>query len=362
MKTRAYAVILAGGRGERFWPMSTARKPKQLLALVSRRPLLAEAVARIRPLFPPERILIITGLDLLAEVRRMVPFLPAANLIGEPCSRDTAPAITLAAALIKARDPQAVFCVLTADHVIGDLPVFRRALRDCLRRASETENLFTIGIKPVFPSTGFGYIEAAAGGSASGSATVFGAVRRFVEKPELRSAVRYLAAGCYFWNSGMFIWALPVFEKALRGLAPDLARLLDQLAPVVLRRGFGDVLKKLYPGLRKISVDYALLEKAKNIVMARGDFSWDDVGSWTALRNHYPADARGNVVVGRAEMLDAADNIVVGGEGLVAMLGVKDLVVVRSGASVMVCHKDRVQDIKRLVARLKDKKCYRELV
>ena len=352
MNTDTYAVILAGGRGERFWPMSTHRRPKQLLALVGRRALLADAVGRIRAIVPEKRILVITSVDLQDAVRRLLPELPKANVIGEPCGRDTAAAITLAAALIKARNPHAVFCVLTADHVVGDVAVFRRTLKESLARAAAADVLVTIGLKPAFPSTGFGYIEA--GKRLAGpSLTAFYHVKRFVEKPNERIAARYVKTGRFYWNSGMFVWSLSAWERALRRHCPPLARLLDTLTPLAGRTGFQSELKRAYAGLEKISVDYAVMEHADNIVMAEGVFPWDDVGSWSALEQHFPKDGHGNVVVGNGELMESSGNIVVADGGLVALIGVDNMVVVKAGAVTLVCRKDRSQEVKRMVEKLR---------
>lgn len=352
MNNDAYAVIMAGGRGERFWPMSTSRRPKQLLALVGRRALLADAVHRLRSIIPEKRILVITSVDLQDAVRQLLPGLPKANVIGEPCGRDTAAAITLGAAVIKARNPNAVFCVLTADHVVSDAVVFRRTLNDALSRAASADVLLTIGLKPTFPSTGFGYIEA--GGRLAGPGhTVFYHVKRFVEKPNARMAERYVKAGRFYWNSGMFIWSLSAWERALRRHRPSLGRLLNALMPLVGRPGFQAKLKRAYTGLEKISVDYAVMEHADNIVMAEGLFAWDDIGSWSALENHFPKDARGNVVMGNGELMESSGNIVVADSGLVALVGVDNLVVVKAGAVTLVCRKDRSQEVRRMVAQLR---------
>jgi mannose-1-phosphate guanylyltransferase len=352
MNTDAYAVILAGGRGERFWPMSTRLRPKQLLALVGRRALLADAVDRIRSIIPEKRILVITGVDLQDAVRRLLPGLPKANVIGEPCGRDTAAAITLAAALIKARNPNAVFCVLTADHVIGNAAVFRQTLKDAFARATAADVLVTIGLKPAFPSTGFGYIEA--GGRLAGpSRTAFYRVRRFVEKPNASIAARYVKAGRFYWNSGMFVWSLSTWERALRRHCPPLACLVGTLTPLAGRPGFQSELKRAYAGLKKISVDYAVMEHADNIVMAEGAFSWDDVGSWSALEKHFPKDKHGNVIVGNGELMESSGNIVVADNGLVALVGVDNMVVVKAGAVTLVCRKDRSQEVKRMVEKLR---------
>lgn len=355
MNTDAYAVILAGGRGERFWPMSTRRRPKQLLALVGRRALLADAVYRIRAIIPEKRILVITSVDLQDAVCRLLPGLPKANVIGEPCGRDTAAAITLAAALIKARNPNAVFCVLTADHVVGDASVFRRTLKEAFARAAAADVLVTIGLKPAFPSTGFGYIEAGARLAGLGR-TIFYRVRRFVEKPTARIAERYVKTGRFYWNSGMFVWSLSAWERALRRHCPSLARLLDTLTPLADRKGFNAELKRAYAGLEKISVDYAVMEHADNIVMAEGVFPWDDVGSWSALEQHFPKDGHGNVIVGNGELMESSGNIVVADNGLVALVGVDNMVVVKAGAVTLVCRKDRSQEVKRMVEKLRHRR------
>lgn len=370
MKSNMYAVILAGGRGERFWPLSTRHRPKQLLALVGRRALLADAVWRIRAIIPEKRILVITSVDLQDAVCRLLPGLPKANVIGEPCGRDTAAAIALAAALIKARNPKAVFCVLTADHVVGDAAVFRRTLKDVFARAAGADVLMTIGLKPAFPSTGFGYIEVGApdrnascsdaGGRLAGpdrrrhlARTVFYRVRRFVEKPNARIAARYVKTGRFYWNSGMFVWSLSAWERALRRHCPRLAHVLDTLTPLAGRPGFQSALKRAYAGLDKISVDYAVMEHADNIVMAEGVFPWDDVGSWSALEQHFPKDRHGNVIVGKGELMESSGNIVVADNGLVALIGVDNLVVVKAGAVTLVCRKDRSQEVKRMVEKLR---------
>ncbi len=366
MSNNTYAVILAGGRGERFWPMSTRRRPKQLLSLIGRRALLVEAVDRIRPIIPVKRILVITSLDLQEAVCRLLPAMPRANVIGEPCGRDTAAAITVASALIKARDPRAVFCVLTADQVIGDATVFRRTLKDAMSCAAAADVLVTIGIKPSYASTGFGYIEArenlaVPGLKRSDVRTAFCRVRRFVEKPGARVAAGYLKTGRFYWNSGMFVWALPVWEHALRRHCPILAHLLDTLVPLAGRPQFQAELKRAYAGLEKISVDYAIMEHASNIVMAKANFAWDDVGTWSALAKHFPKDAHDNVVIGNGELMESAGNIVVADNGLVALVGVDNMVVVKAGAVTLVCHKDRAQDVKRMVEKLgrrRDKKTW----
>jgi mannose-1-phosphate guanylyltransferase len=350
-----FAVILAGGKGERFWPLSTARRPKQLLSLVGDRPLLAQAVERLDGLIPPDHIFVVTAEDLVEPTRLYVPDLRASNIVGEPMGRDTAAAIAVGAGLVRGRDENAVFCVLTADHVIGDLAVFRTTLERCMRLASEREVLVTIGIPPRWPSSAYGYIECGKALPADGNVEFLQA-KRFVEKPDTETAKEYVAGGRFLWNSGMFIWSVRSIESALMRHRPELGGLIRRVAEARGGDAVRDVLAAEYPRIERISIDYAVMEKATNIVVAKGQFAWDDVGSWTALEEHFPKDADGNVLVGLCEAMDAQGNIVVSDSGLTALVDVKDLVVVRTRDVTLVCPKHRAQDIKKLVERLRARK------
>ncbi|NLB60059.1 MAG: NTP transferase domain-containing protein [Lentisphaerae bacterium] len=355
MLPHAYALILAGGRGERFWPLSTTHRPKQLLKLIGKRPMIATAVNYLRGLVPPERTYIITRAELVQPTHKILPTMPRANIIGEPVGRDTAAAITLGITLIKARDPQAVVVVLTADHIIGDLPAFQRILKTALQLANSTPHLITLGIKPSWASTAFGYI-------ASGQrhclqqGVEFMKVKRFIEKPSAAAAARYLKSGTFFWNSGMFVWSVDTYQKALAQHCPALGRLMQKLEPAIGKATFNSRLRSAYQRLPKISVDYALMEKATNIIMAKGNFAWDDIGSWSALENHFRKDRRRNIILGQAATLGASGNIVVADAGLVALIGVDNLVVVRSEHATLICPKDRAQDVKAMVELLRRNK------
>jgi len=231
-----YAVILAGGSGERFWPMSTASRPKQFLSISSGKPLICEAVERIEKLIPLKQIFIITRKDLAGMVRRVMPKFPVRNIIGEPFGRDTAAAIALGAAVVKRRNPEAAFCVLTADHVIGNHDVFLKTLREAFRLALASDNLVTIGIKPGFPSTGFGYIEAGRSFQRKAGISFF-RVKGFVEKPDRKTAVKYLRKGSFYWNSGMFIWSVVALEKAIAEHRPQLLGLIRKVSEAGDKRG-----------------------------------------------------------------------------------------------------------------------------
>lgn len=358
MLDHAYAVILAGGYGERFWPASTAARPKQLLSLLGDRTMLEMAVDRLDGLIPPERVLVLTSADLVEATAEAAPSLAAENIIGEPMRRDTAAAVALAAAVVKARDSQGVFCILTADHVMGDLGRFRATLREGLELASTEHVLITIGITPRHPATGYGYIEAvtAHDGTTDGpdGEIEFRRVERFVEKPDRATAERYVASGDFWWNSGMFMWSADSVRAAFVAHRPELAAFIDEMVPTVDTSGFANALEAGFEPLEKISIDYALMERADNIVMAVGTFAWDDVGSWPAVGNHLETDDAGNAFMGELETLDASSNVVISEGRLTALIGVDDLVVVHTDRATLICPKDRAEEVKKLVARFRD--------
>ncbi len=351
--SHAYAVVLAGGYGERFWPASTAAKPKQLLSLLGDRTMLEMAVDRLDGLIPVERVIVLTSVDLVDATRSATPGLPIDNVIGEPMRRDTAAAVALAAAVVKARDPEGVFCIVTADHVMGDLDRFRETLSAGLNLASVEDVLITIGITPRYPATGYGYIHAVDRLSASDEIE-FRSVDRFVEKPDRATAAGYVDSGEFWWNSGMFIWSVAAVHRAFAAHRPELASFIDALVPAVDTPAFAQALFDGFEPLDKISIDYALMERADNIVMAVGTFAWDDVGSWPAVGDHLDTDADGNAVRGELEALDATSNIVVGADGrLTALIGVSDLIVVHTETATLIVPKDRAEEVKSLVARMR---------
>lgn len=349
-----YAVILAGGKGERFWPLSTAKRPKQLLDLVGNKAMIAQAVDRISDLIPADHVFVVTNAELVDATRAVLPGVPEGNIIGEPMGRDTAAAVALGCALVEHRDPAAAFCILTADHVMGDLPVFRRTLEDALALAIREPVLITMGIRPEHPDTGFGYIHAGAVQSSEGE-TSFARVVKFEEKPSLARAKTFVADGNYFWNSGMFIWSVPTLKSGLERFCAPLVCMMDAVRPHIGRDSFTGVLRKRFQELSKISIDYALMEKADNILMAEGGFAWDDVGSWPALEKHFEADEEGNTCIGNTELLDASGNILVSRERLTACIGVQNLIVVQAEGVTLVCPKDRAQDVKQLVKALHER-------
>lgn len=356
-----YAVILAGGRGERFWPLSTARRPKQLLSLVGEKALLAQAVDRLEGLIPHERILVITNQDLVEATRKAAPYLPPENIVGEPVGRDTAPAVALAAALVKARGPHGVFCILTADHIIGTLDVYRSTLRDSLEVAARENVLITIGIQPTEPATGYGYIQTGERYHFDGR-TLFHRARRFVEKPDIATAKTYVASGEYAWNSGMFIWSVQSIESAMLKHRPGIGAIINIIRDGAKNGKLQETLTAVFSTVEKISIDYAVMEKADNIIVAKGVFAWDDVGSWTALENHFPKDDDHNTLIGRCVTIDAKGNIVFSKDRLTTLIGVNDTIVVQSEGVTLVCPRDRAQDIKQLVMKLRASGSYDEVL
>jgi mannose-1-phosphate guanylyltransferase len=348
-----FVVIIAGGRGERFWPQSRLRRPKHLLPIVGGKPMLAQTLDRVRALAPAKNTFIITSVQQEAAVREVCPQLPRANIVAEPVGRDTAPAVALAAALVAQRDPDGIFAVLPADHVIHDTRAYRANLSAAFAAAGAAGVMVTIGIKPEEPSTGFGYIQRGTKWRNFGRKPFY-YVRRFVEKPSAEVARGYLASGEYYWNAGMFIWSVPVVQSALEKLAPELDAAFAPVRRVLAtKRALGPVLAKVYPPLEKISVDYALIEKSDNVVVLPASFDWDDVGAWPAVAKHFAHDARGNVVRGRVLVEQGSNNIVFSeGDHLVAVVGADDLVVVHTPDATLVCPKSRAQEIKALLKRV----------
>jgi len=354
MTHEPYAVIMAGGRGERFWPLSTSRRPKQLLDLVGDKALIAQAVERVADFIAPDRVFVITNGDLVEATADALPDLPRENIVGEPMGRDTAAAVALGCSLVKARNEQATFAILTADQVMGDLPIFKQTLMDALSLAEREDVLITMGMTPSHPDTGFGYIRVDEP-KEDASETDFYTVKKFEEKPNLQRAKEFVESGKCYWNSGMFIWSVRSLRKAMMRHCPALTRLIDVMGPHIGKDTFQETLKSEYQQLSKISIDFALMEKVDNIVMAVGKFAWDDVGSWPALERHFPQDEFGNTVAGSAQLLDASNNIVVSKNHLTACVGVSDLIVVQADGVTLVCDKKNAQDIKRLVKTLHER-------
>jgi mannose-1-phosphate guanylyltransferase len=321
------------------------------LSIVGEKTMLAQTVDRVAGVVPRENIFVLTTQAQLEGCRAACTDLPAANIVAEPMGRDTAAATGLALLLVKRRSPTGTFAMLPADHVIHDKPEYRQLLTVAFDAAESADVLVTLGIKPTEPATGFGYIEEGGPWKKFGGRDVL-AVKRFVEKPDEKTAQAYLATNRYYWNAGMFVWRVPVVEAAFKAHAAGLHAGLVQLENAGAA-GWDSALARLYPTLPKISVDYALMEKSTNVVVVPATFDWDDVGAWPAIAKHFPQDDRGNVLRGLAMVEHGSNNIVVSADGhLTAVVGASDLVVIHTADATLVCPKDRAQEIKDLLKRL----------
>jgi mannose-1-phosphate guanylyltransferase len=342
-----YPVVMAGGSGTRFWPLSRKARPKQFLALATDRPLIVETVDRLRGLATPERTYVVCGPVHARAVRRLLPRLPAVNVVVEPIARNTAPAIGLATLHVQARDPDGVLAVLPSDHHVADVPAFQAVLR----RAAEVARsgvLVTIGIQPSRPETGYGYVRV--GEPIDGAARV----RAFVEKPDTATAAQYLASGEYLWNGGIFVFTARAMREAIARHLPELGEVLDRIAPTLGTRRYAAALRRHFPAAPSVSIDYGVMEKARDIAVVPADVGWSDVGSFAALPEIRPADAEGNVVVGKGAILvDSAGCVVVGSGRPLGVVGLRDLVVVDGGDAVLVVPRDRSQDVRAVVQALK---------
>ena len=343
------AVILAGGWGERLWPMSTRTRPKQLLSLTGESTLVSNTLLRIAPVVSLSDALVMTSVALKERMAAELASVPAHRIIGEPRPKNTAPAIALAAKLLAADDPDAVMVVLPADHVIRDDDNFRAAIELAVAAAETKRALVTLGIRPTRPETEYGYIKA---GSASDLDGVFD-VESFEEKPDRRRAEGFLEAGGYFWNSGIFIWRADVFlAEAARSL-PGVAAALSGVSCGPEDAGFDDELVRFYETVEEISVDYGIMEKADGVLVVPAGFGWDDVGAWPAVARIWPGDDDGNTVRGDALVIDSEDCVAYSESGTVAVLGMSGVVVVRTPDATLVCPKDRASDVRRIVEALR---------
>src|SRR5262249_19498977 len=352
MNRHHYGLILAGGRGTRFWPRSRRSSAKQVLNVVGDRSLIQSTVDRLAPVIPPERLWLLTNDHLRDTIVKQLPEIPARQILAEPAQRNTAPAIGLAAAILHSTDPEAVMGVFPSDHVIGRTPPYRALLRSALKAASQG-HLVVVGIQPRWPETGYGYVEFPKG-CAPGTGEAL-AVRRFHEKPQLPKARRYVAAGNYFWNSGMFFWRTSSLLDQLRRHLPKTATLLAAL-PSFGSRQFAARLKDAFPRCDNISIDFAVLERAAAAGevrgIAAGDFGWNDVGSWNAVYELLERDSHGNAIALESIALDSHNNFVDARGKVVALVGVRNLIVVDTPDALLVASRDRAQQVGDIVKAL----------
>ena len=346
-------VIMAGGVGTRFWPLSTANVPKQFLELFGDRTLLQKSFDRVSGLVPPERVLVLTNAAFVSMVKEQLPEIPVENIIGEPMRRDTAAAVGLAAMLCRKRFGNPVIVTLTADHLIEPVSLFQKTMLSAVGKAAEGDALYTFGIEPNYPATGYGYLERGAPIGEDEGIQHF-QLLRFKEKPDLATAGEYVDSGRFYWNSGMFVWMADAILKELETHLPDHARALARAAGFDRTDRWEQVLQEAFESIPRVSIDFGVMEKAQNVCCVASKFSWDDVGGWLSLNNYLTKDETGNCCRGKALMLDASDNVVFceDPEETVMLIGVKDLVVVRARGGILVVHKDRTEDIKKLVEEM----------
>ena len=369
-KKNWFVIVLAGGRGERFWPLSREKTPKQLVRLLGERSFLQTAVENVLPLVPVENVLVITNRAQAAEVRRQLPQLPKGNIIAEPCGRDTTAAVTLGAALVGQRDTNGVMAVLPADHVIPEPKRFQLVLADALDLAGRGQVIVTIGIKPSEPATGYGYIRVGPPlpppREGKPYKTAFHRAEQFVEKPIYERAVEYCSSGQYRWNAGMFVWSFVTLTQGLERHQPEMAAACRRWFEAAAKGRLPKVLEREYPDLKKISIDYALMEKAQNVVVADGDFAWDDLGSWSALMRHLEPDADGNCAVGEFIHVNGAHNLIYDARTKnrtpIAVVGLRDAILVQTDDAVLLTHRSQAQQVKALVRKLAESDRYRKLV
>lgn len=356
-----YGVILAGGRGERFWPLSRMKKPKQLLRLISDKSMLQETIERVLPLIPIERILIVTSEDITELILEENGYIKPENILSEPVGRNTCLAIGLAAEHLKKQDPEAVMAVLSADHIIRPQEKLIELLRIGAKVAQDEDRLITIGIEPTRAETGYGYIKLGRPFNSIDGVAIY-EVEAFTEKPRPAVASEYYHGRQHLWNSGMFIWSVDAVLKAITKCQPDISSGLEKYSGQIGTKKEIDARAILYNESESISIDFAVLENAENVLVIKGDMVWDDVGSWNSLERYKQRDKDNNVVVGDAKLMNSYETTVYNDhEGMIVTLGVSDLVVVKTDDIVLVAHKTQVNDVKKIIKELhedEDRKKY----
>ncbi len=347
-----YAVIMAGGSGTRFWPLSRKDKPKQFLPITSEQTMIEETVHRLKPLIPPERICTIANWEQTQTIKDLLPDIPEGNFLVEPKGRNTAPSLILATAHVYLQSPRAVVAALPADHLIADVPLFLQKLEAGAKAAVLTDTLITLGITPSFASTGYGYIQFSRETRHQFRGEDFYAVLEFKEKPAVEQAKAFLEAGNYFWNSGMFLWQAETFACKLQQFAPEWHEYWEKIL-LALKDKDESQIASIFQAIPSTSIDYALMEKAQGVLMCEGNFGWSDVGTWSSLLDIWPKDQEGNVLRAESLLLDTENCLVYSPDRLTALIGVKDLIVVDTPDALLICRRDQDQRVKDIVGKLK---------
>lgn len=344
-----YAVIMAGGIGSRFWPRSKKKTPKQLLNIFGNHTMIQETVERLHGILPAENIFIITNKVQRDEIIRQLPNVPEGNIIEEPFGRNTAPCIGLASVIVKAKCADAVTLILPADHIIKDIEDYHKTLKEAADFAYKSKGLVTIGIKPTRPETGYGYIQMEEKEIANNVHKVY----TFAEKPNYATAVRFLESGDFYWNSGMFIWHVDAILNEIEKYMPDLNEGLNELIPAIDTPDFYTTLASVYGKLRNISIDYGIMEKSQNVYLIKGEFSWSDVGSWEEVYQLSEKDENGNSLVGNIFTDMTVDSYVFSPDKFTSVIGVDNLIIINTDNALLVCRRDKSQDVKKIVDHLK---------
>ena len=350
-----YAVIMAGGRGTRFWPLSRTEKPKHLLNITGEKTVIQLTVERIKPLIPKENILIVTGIDHASEVAAQLPDIPEGNIIIEPMGRNTAPCIGLAALHIKRRTPHARMAVLPSDHLITDEDLYRATLAAAFDAAGRSPSLVTVGVEPTRPETGYGYIERGETAGTVGDRTIFTA-RSYREKPDRETALAFIEDGGFLWNSGMFVWSVSAILKEIEALLPDLYEELLLMEKFIGTKEEEATVHASYEKIRPVSIDYGIMEKSRNVLLMEGDFGWSDIGSWDALWDILEKDSEGNALRGTVLQADTSNSLVFGGGKLIATVGISDCIVVDTEDALLICRRGCSQDVRKIIEQLEEKK------
>ncbi|TWT80023.1 Mannose-1-phosphate guanylyltransferase [Planctomycetes bacterium CA13] len=351
-----HAVIMAGGSGTRFWPASRTLRPKQLLTLHGKRSMIQSTIDRLGDLVPPSRQMIVTNKVLVDAIAEQLPALPKQNIVGEPCKRDTAPCVGLAAALVNHQDSDGIMAVMPSDHVIASHEAFQNALAIGEKLIKEDPTrIVTFGIPPEYPAESFGYIERGEPIGSGGDANIY-KVKQFREKPDRATAEAYVASGSFYWNAGIFLWKASTILDALQKNAPEIYKHIEAIAARIGEADYAETLEREFAAIKGKSIDYAVMETYKNVVVIEADFPWDDVGSWQALSRLHEPDALGNAVVGTHVNIDSKDCIVHASEGhTIVTIDLDDMIVVQTADATLVAPKDAEERVREVVKALQDR-------
>ena len=350
--TKIYSLIMAGGSGTRFWPRSKTVKPKQYLNLSGHESLLQSTIKRFSTFTEPENIYVVSGKSQATVLEEQTPMLPKANLIYEPVGKNTLPCIGLAAMFTEKENPHGVMVVTPSDHLIGNDERFRDTILAAVKIAEDRDGIVTIGIIPTYPATGYGYVQVESEIEAYNNVNRF-KVRRFVEKPCRKIASEYLSQGGFYWNSGLFIFKINVFLEALRQFSPALYNNLRKIQEEIGNPNFELTLESVYHTVENISIDYGIMEFAENIYLVEGNFVWNDLGSWESIYLTAEKDENGNAGAGESVIIDSKNSYIYSETGIIALVGLDDVIVVQDGNTTLVCKRDKAEEIKKVVDQLK---------